>query len=156
MTLTVFRCGHEPENLNDRFERLFSLSEIVVIEQASLPCKYEIVKEYYNQLSSLGYSRHQPVYGRFKEFTEKLDSFIKNSKKQIEIERSPISRKESNIFVKKLEDIQTELWYLFARGKLEKACEKRVEAASLLVKETKERDNSLTPQLIELQMGLWE
>jgi len=93
MPITIFAQGHFPEDLNQNFENLFKKCDILVAEVA-VKEKYDDVKTYLNQLSQIGYSDDTFLSPVNPEYSWKLQEFIKNSKKQIEVEKSPISLKE--------------------------------------------------------------
>jgi len=144
MPITIYRCAHVPEELNERFEELFEDCDIFLVEHAVKEDFHE-VKKAYNRLSFEGCSptfrSTQPSY------QEKLNSLIRNSKKRIEVERSPISFSqlfESYQVLKKAFDE-------FSRGNLRRACRMFLKYEHMLAQTRIERDRALSNLSIKLQ-----
>jgi len=148
MSIQIFRHAHVPEELNEKFDELFRESDIVVIEfHVSLDERREEVKNSINNLS-LGKLKIDYFFP-FREATpyaSRLFSLIENSKKQIELENSPINA-EYYSQINKLEKRTIEE---FSAGNLRKASKLFLESSRAIAKVCEERDESLTQQLIEL------
>jgi hypothetical protein len=146
MPITVFRHSHGgPEELNEKFKELFKECDIVVVECAHKEDCNDY-KKYLNQLSQIGYS-FDVFQSLHDEFLEKLHEFIRNSKKQIEVEESPISSEEY---------MKTHLLFgnsinAFLNGKLKDACIDFLACCKSTAKFSKKRDTYLAEQLIKLQ-----
>ena len=92
MSITIYRCAHHPEGLNEKFMELFRTCDILLIEELAKE-SYASSFKYYNRLAQKGYSELFPI-GLFESFYERLVSIIRNSKKRIEVEKSPVSVKK--------------------------------------------------------------
>jgi len=145
MPIQIFRHAHEPEELNELFEELFNKCDILLIEHATKEHR-DRLRDYYNKMSlgKLSFSHFSSV---FSGYDVKLDSFIKNSKKQIEVEDSPITRKEFEVW----SNLSIVPCYLFCNGKFEEAIENELAYLLITCELTEKRDNNLTNQLIYLQ-----
>jgi hypothetical protein len=145
MPITIFRCGHGSEELNEKFKELFEECDILVVECGNKEF-YNEFKEHLNQLSQIGYSTHN-FERRFEEVLQKLEDFIKNSKKQIEVEKSPISLEE----YRKVDALFLGSQNVFMSGKLEDACTLFSACCKYMVEIVRKRDAALAEQLIKLQ-----
>ncbi len=144
MDITVFRSFHDEESLNEIFAKSFRGCDIFVREQ-EINDFYNKVVENYRILSFKGYMPYAAI-NKFPGYSEKIESFIRNSRKQIEIEKSPFSKKDfevrnnlGNIAIK-----------AFSIGNLEYACKRLLERFKLSSEHIKKRDHNLVSQLIEL------
>jgi hypothetical protein len=146
MSITIFRHSHDHRELNKKFEELFRKSNIVVVEHGFKET-YTKMKTYYNQLSQKGHSDYFTTsIPPFVKYSNRLENFIKNSGKQIEVEKSPVSENEWI----KLDTLSYVSTQAFLNGKLEEACKKELESAIGSVEIEEKRENSLVKQLIEL------
>jgi len=145
MSITIYQCRHLPEELNERIEELVKKCDILVLEEPATEY-YGIAKKYFNELSKKGYSS---IGGEsfFKEHGDKLESFIRNSKKQIEVEKSPISLEELRIYFNLLSSCAKSC----VSGELKKICDITLKERKYLSEMNKKRDNALSKQLIKLQ-----
>jgi len=136
MTITIFAHGHFPEDLNQNFENLFKKCDILVVENAVKEF-YGEIKNHFNQLSQRGHSDYRlHLEESPEEYRRKLEEFIKNSKKQIEVEISPVSSEEVN---KSKEDLSSKFFKAFVNGKLEEACSKMLELCQFEVEISKKK-----------------
>jgi hypothetical protein len=143
MPITIFRSAHESEELNEKFKELFEECDILVVEWGDKEY-WNKLKEHLNQLSQIGYSTHNfEADGEW----EKLENFIKNSKKQIEVEESPVSFWD----YMRAGDLLAESKYEFLTGKLEDACKFFSLYWKRMGEIIRKRDASLAEQLIRLQ-----
>jgi hypothetical protein len=137
-----------PEELNEKFEELFRESDIVVIEfHVSLGERLEKVKNSINELS-LGELKIDYFFP-FREATpyaSRLFSFIENSKKQIELENSPINAE----YYSKINKLEKRTIEKFSNGNLREASKLFLESSRAIAKVCEERDKSFARQLIEL------
>lgn len=149
MSIWTFRCGHFANELNERFKELFRDCDILFVEQ-TFGEEYELQKKYLNDLSFKGYSNLTPSTLPsllFQSFLEDLESYIRNSRKKIEVERSPIT---FNYFAK-ISNIYSKGIHAFLEGNLEEACERKLKALELHAETVEKRDRALVDQLVNLQ-----
>lgn len=145
MPITLYRCAHTAEELNEKFERLFEECDILVVEHA-IGEDYKETQKYYNQLSFIGKTEYIG-FSPYSDFEEKLESHIKNSGKRIEVERSPLTRKHMEILFNLIDQARRK----FLQGDIEEVCEKWVKHAKYLSKLIEIRDKSLAKLLINLE-----
>lgn len=148
MPITIFRTPHSPKALNKIFEKRFEECDIFLTEQG-FNDGYNEIKEYLSELSNKGYSSKPLQFfgAHFDEYGEKLKSFIKNSKKQIEVEKSPFTLED----YERVESLADSAEDKFCKGDLEIACAKMVEYLVEVNERDKGRMESLSEQLINLQ-----
>lgn len=144
MTITVYRCAHHPEELNERFERLFNSSDTLLLE-LGIGEGYENQKQFMQRLSNSNSYVIVPDE-EFSDYKEKLFSFIRNSRKQIELEKSPIRLKD----VERIDKIYTDSWKLFYDGNLEEAIEKRLKFFLEQSEMLKQRDKRLVEHAVKI------
>lgn len=145
MPITIFRCPHEPEALNEEFIRLFKECDILFIEE-TINEECNAGREYYSDLSNKGYSS---IFSQsnFDNYARKFDSIVKGSKKQIAVECSPVKNEDFN----RIEDLGINAINAFKNGEFEVACKKILVYSQTKIENEKDRENSLVKQLIELQ-----
>ncbi|MEM5872385.1 MAG: hypothetical protein QXD55_00775 [Candidatus Aenigmatarchaeota archaeon] len=148
MPINIFRCSHVPEDLNEKFVKLFKNCDILLLEHA-INKDYEIQRKCVSDLAkgNLNYTIFFDSNDIFYGFVEKLLSIIKNSGKQVELERSPVSFKE----FEKMVEIRENSMLEFFNGNFTEAYEKRLKFHYEQAKLLRRRDLSLTEQIIELQ-----
>ncbi|MEM5778481.1 MAG: hypothetical protein QXK49_02550 [Candidatus Aenigmatarchaeota archaeon] len=147
MPINIFRCAHATEELNEKFVKLFKNCDILLLEHG-INNDYEIQRKCISNLAK-GISNYIILdnINVFYEFTEKIISFIKNSGKQIEIEKSPVSLEE----FKETDKIRINSIFEFYNGNFEKAYENKLKFHYEQAKLLRRRDLSLTEQIIKLQ-----
>lgn len=146
MTVKIFRHTHFPEDLNDKFDESFKESDILVVENAVSESSNGL-KEFFNSLASRGKYEHSVRSNGSIDYHQKLITFITNSKKQIEVEKPPVSLDE----LEKIKFLRWDSLDDFCYGNLERACEKRLEALGLVNEINNKRSNSLVGQLENIQ-----
>jgi hypothetical protein len=145
MPIIIYRCPHVPEVFNRNFEELFENSDLIYIE-CPIREYYHRVKKYYKDLSFREYSRI-PLSFTFSKYTETLNSFIRNCRKEIEVERSPIPSKK----LREHSRILNKTREAFLKGHFKKANKLLLTASELYSQMIKERDVSIARQLASLQ-----
>lgn len=147
MPITVFRCPHDSQALkNGLFEKEFRKSDIIFLEQG-IKDGSEDLKMYYSELSEKGQQKHIMEITAFDKYNETIDSFIRNSRKKVEIEKSHLSF-EKLLAIEKIHENARRLFY---RGDLENACKGMLENSKALSKENRKREHNIVNQLVELQ-----
>ncbi len=147
MPITVFRCPHHSRALkNGLFEKEFRESDIIFFEQG-IKDDSEDLKTYYSELSERGQQKYIMGRSAFDKYHETIDSFIRNSGKQVEIEKSHLSFEELLSIGKIHENARS----LFYRGDLENACRGVLESSKAFSKENRKRELNIVSQLVELQ-----
>jgi hypothetical protein len=144
--ISLYLCLHEPEELNEVFKRLLGSCDILVVECAARE-GHKKFEKYLNELSFRGRSDTHFVARRFPEFLERFAHMIANSKKRVEVERSPVSKAD----LRRRDAVLNEAWRYFLAGKLEEACELYLKGHKLTASFTKKRDVCMANQLVDLQ-----
>jgi len=147
MPITIFRCAHSPEELNEEFEKLFKECDILLVENSFNDWCYPF-KKYLSDLADKGYSSMPSFRAiHFDEYQKKLEAFIRNSKKQIEVEESPTSLEEFERIDKLTDDsINT-----FFKGDVERACTKMIRSMIKIWEDDVKREKSLEKQIPRIQ-----
>jgi hypothetical protein len=149
MPITLFRCIHGPKQLNERFEELFKECDILFEEHGISDYRDEL-NSYLSELANKGYAKKISAKDRnsfIGDYNKKLDYFVRDSGKKIEIEISPISMEE----LKKNLDLSKKESKTFLKGDVEKACKQTLEKYKRFNQLTKRRDENFIRQLTKLQ-----
>ena len=149
MPMTFYRCSHALDELNERFERLFKESDILMIEQSTNEDR-EKFTEYLNQISA-GVRKEDLKYlftsGEFDTYFKKIEGLLRGSGKRVEVENSPFDTKTIFEGLKELEHSVD----LYFSGNLEEACNLKLKAYQQLASRIISRDEQLSEQLTNLQ-----
>lgn len=151
MPITIFRCAHKPEELNENFERLFKECDVLMVEQGVKDGRNNLEK-FYNQVSfgeqhPIDFFRDFFTYGAFDNYVYKLVSFLSNSGKRVVIEDSPMTVNE----LKKWEILFTGSLGAYYTGNLQDACRMQIKALECMKELDNRREDSLKKQLVMLQ-----
>jgi len=147
MPIKIFRCPHHSDELNENFEKEFKECDIFLFEQGCND-EYNRVKSYISELSAKGYSSDStPLIGNFDAYMEKLLNIIKNSKKKIEVEKSPFAQE----YTERNESFGDNAMKRFCSGDIERACADMIMYLTGVNERDEGRENSLEEQLIQIQ-----
>jgi len=146
MTITIYRCAHWPEELNERFEEEFKECDIIFLESA-WGFGYDEIKKHFNRLSRgepTEYSISSPV---FRDFMAKRNAFICGSGKPVELEKSRAYKTPDEMLAGSFG------FYAgaFTNGNLEEACDLKLKWMKSGMEKMDVRDSDLIEQLAELQ-----
>lgn len=146
MPVSIFRSPHDPNELNKTFRGLFENCDIFFSEQG-FNDDYDLIKRHLSELSNNGYSTVSMEEAYFDAYSKELENIIRNSKKKIEIEKSPFNYED-------LEEINT-LFYnarnSFSAGNANEAYTNMVKYSVEAKKRDERREEEIEKQLIDLQ-----
>jgi len=146
MPIICFRTPHVAEALNDKFAGLFKESDIIFLEQCYGDF-YGKAKNFYTQLSQTGHAQTDTTDYLHETFDDKIKFFVANSKKQVEIEKSPFATETfRTLFSGIASSFQN-----FYNGKFKEACELKERNASYASIIDNARDRRMAGQLEYIQ-----
>jgi hypothetical protein len=144
----IFKSAHVPDEINDKYERLFKKSDIIFLENG-VNDNHNSIVDYYNSLSG-GKPTTGNIKSSFSYFSPVVDkelSVVKDSKKRIELENSRFNYAE----IVNIEKIAAQSGKSFLMGDFDKSCKEGLKFYKKIANVVRTRDEDITKQLQNTQ-----